>query len=276
MGFSPGAAVPWQAFLAAAETGSFTRSSSSSAAAAATTAGGAAGASDASSSSSAASASGPGIVRVRRLRWRPLSLSEAEERAATHFKRAADALAALRRIPESDPSGEGLRRVVASGTERGNRLLDIAAALKGAYDPPPQPPAPRRPRSDIYAYASLLPATLAGKLREKALVSGGTLGWSHGMPAPGEESDDDEDDAVQLLLRAERLRAAGPRPSSAAAHDGAETAAGAAAGEGEGEGELRLVGRLKDAMASDVWSRYRRKARLREPHEIVHTALPMP
>lgn len=233
-------------------------------------------------------------MRVRRLRWRPLSLSEAEERAATHFKRASDALAALRRIPESDPSAEGLRRVVASGTERGNRLLDIAAALAGSYDPPPQPPLPRRPRSDIYAYASLLPATLAGKLREKALVSGGTLGWSHGIPPPGEESDDDEEDAVQLLLRAERHsgRAAGlggtasvSRRTSAAADADAAASGGsrgvnASAGDrgraDEGEGERQLVGRLKDAMASDVWSRYRRKARLQGPHEIVHTALPLP
>lgn len=301
MGFARGTPVPWQAFLAACETGSYTRSSSGAAAAAAAAASagvGATAASDASSSASASSSlsasSGPGIVRVRRLRWRPLSLSEAEEQAAGHFKRAADALAALRRIPESDPSAEGLRRVVASGTERGNRLLDIAAALRGSYDPPAQPPPPRRPRSDIYAYASLLPATLAGKLKEKALVSGGTLGWSHEVPAPGEESDEDEDDAVQLLLRAERhtpaVGSGGAAPAFRQSSAAARTAGGMAAtgslpastgDRGDDHASVTsvdgaLVGRLKDAMASDVWSRYRRKARLREQHEIVHTALPMP
>jgi hypothetical protein len=338
MGYEgPSAAVPWQAFLAAAQSGSFTRSSSSSgsgasgsvgsgggagaganmAGVASAAAGGAgvagaaaggAGVVGSSSSSSGGSGStgagtsreasasdrrgsvgagappgaavaaaasigsaapapsaGPSIVRVRRLRWRPITQTEASQRATAHFKRAAEALRALERLSGSDAGalGPALRHTIASATERGNRLSDLAAALGGAFDPPPQRPAPARPRTDAYTFRTLLPeGPAARRLAARAAFAGGALGWADPLPLPGEESDDDEEEAVALLLRAQRAREVG-----------GDASGGLDGSRGATDRDEAAVAQLHQAMQSETWGRYRQKQRARGPHTMLTTAL---
>jgi hypothetical protein len=202
-------------------------------------------------------------VRVRRLRWRPITQTEASQRAAAHFKRAAEALRALERLSGSDAGalGPALRHTIASATERGNRLTDLAAALGGAYDPPPQRPAPARPRTDAYTFRTLLPeGPTARRLAAQAALAGGALGWANPLPLPGEESDDDEEEAVALLLRAQRAREVGGDASGG--FDGSRVATDDAA-----------AAQLRQAMRSGTWGRYRQKQRARGPHAMLTTAL---
>lgn len=158
-----------------------------------------------------------------RIRFRPLSAVECSARAQRHFKSAEGALSLLNSIleaalpavvtdPATAPAVAAAARAAHEAWQReasavarndghiaavkGARLMALAKALAGAYDPAEAPPAPPPPRHDFFPLRSVAPATAVKAL---AAAHGAAARARAAILLPGDEIDEDERAVMRVL-----------------------------------------------------------------------------
>lgn len=166
----------------------------------------------ASKAGGAASSAGAAVPRMR---FRPLNAEECSARAQRHFRTAEEAHAELVRtlalpLPAAasdvtetpaaraaaverhsafvNETAARLRNSAMIAAVRGARLMAMAKALAGVYDPPREPPPPPPPRSDFF------PQKVLANAAEVAAVARSPR---RTVPLPGDEFDSDD----RALLR---------------------------------------------------------------------------
>ena len=134
-------------------------------------------------------ASGSGGVR-----FRCLSPAEARGKSDALFAKAARLQKRILRAAPGDARVQQWQSSALSLGERGGRLGELAARLEGKYDPPEAPPTPPPKRNGHHPARALVPVRHAAKTRQRGMRH-------YQVPAPGQESDSDSDEALPGALK---------------------------------------------------------------------------
>ena len=166
----------------------------------------------------------PDTPALPHISFRPLSATECSARSQRHYRAASTALATLNAIVDAplpalctDPATPPAEAAVAkaahdawvreasavakdeahSASIKGARLMAMAKALAGVYDPAEAPQLPPPPRHDFFPLRLLAPATAVADIRaargERARLRAAAI------PMPGDEIDEDERAVMRVL-----------------------------------------------------------------------------
>lgn len=158
-----------------------------------------------------------------RIAFRPLSAAECSARSQRHFCMSSIALARLNAIVDApypalcaDPAtppaevaaarsaheawvreASAIARAASSAAAaNGARLMAMAKALSGVYDPAETPPVPPAPRHDFFTLTTLASAHAVAELKE---ARGAMVRTRRAISMPGDELDDDERAVMRVI-----------------------------------------------------------------------------